>query len=124
MLDIGWWELVLLAVLAVIVVGPKDLPRMMVTAGRYMARLRAMAAEFQRGFEDVARQTELEDLKKEIDRVGQGDILSSPPPIRQDDDGDDTAASSVPAQSAQASAQADVPVPTTSQPAAKTGDAS
>lgn len=122
MLDIGWWELVLLAVLAVIVVGPKDLPRMMVTAGRYVARLRAMAAEFQRGFEDVARQTELEDLKKEIDRVGQGDILSSPPPIRPDDDGDDTAASSVPAQSAQAGVPSPAPPPR--QPAAKTGDAS
>ena len=122
MLDIGWWELLLLAVLAVIVVGPKDLPRMMVTVGRYVARLRAMAAEFQRGFEDIARQTELEDLKKEIDRAGQGDILSSPPPIRPDDADDDTgrpAASSASGSPASPGGPAIDPAP-----APKTGDAS
>ncbi len=122
MLDIGWWELLLLAVLAVIVVGPKDLPRMMVTVGRYVARLRSMAAEFQRGFEDIARQTELEDLKKEIDRAGQGDILSSPPPIRPDDTDDDNsrpAVSSASGSPASAGAPAINPAP-----APKTGDAS
>lgn len=72
--------------LAVIVVGPKDLPKMMTTVGRYVARARSMAAEFQRGFEDLAKETELEELKREIDRVGEGDILSSPPPIRPNED--------------------------------------
>lgn len=72
--------------LAVIVVGPKDLPKMMTTVGRYVARVRSMAAEFQRGFEDLAKETELEELKREIDRVGEGDILSSPPPIRPSED--------------------------------------
>ena len=123
MLDIGWWELLLLAVLAVIVVGPKDLPRMMVTVGRYVARLRAMAAEFQRGFEDIARQTELEDLKKEIDRAGQGDILSSPPPIRPDDTDDDNSRSAASSASGSpASAGAPAIDPAASAP--KTGDAS
>lgn len=84
MFDIGWPELLLLIIVAVVVVGPKDLPRLMATVGRYVARARAMAAEFQRGFEDLARETELEELKKEIDRVGEGDILATPPPIHPD----------------------------------------
>lgn len=82
--------------LAVIVVGPKDLPKMMTTVGRYVARARAMAAEFQRGFEDLAKETELEELKREIDRVGEGDILSSPPPIRPNEDEDKPATSAAP----------------------------
>jgi len=84
--DIGWPELILLVGIAVVVVGPKDLPKLMSTVGRYVGQARRMAAEFQRGFEDLARETELEDLKKEIDRVGEGDILSSPPPLRPDED--------------------------------------
>ncbi|GAB5502978.1 Sec-independent protein translocase protein TatB [Pyruvatibacter sp.] len=88
MFDIGWFELLILMALAVIVVGPKDLPKMMTTVGRYVARARSMAAEFQRGFEDLAKETELEELKREIDRVGEGDILSSPPPIRPNEDED------------------------------------
>jgi len=84
--DIGWPELLLLMVIAVVVVGPKDLPKLMSTIGRYVGQVRRMAAEFQRGFEDLARETELEELKKEIDKVGEGDILSSPPPIRPDED--------------------------------------
>ena len=82
MFDIGWPELLVLAIVAVIVVGPKDLPRLMATLGRYLGRIRAMAAEFQRSFEDIARQAELEELKREIDRAGEGEILSSPPPLR------------------------------------------
>jgi len=96
--DIGWPELIVLAVVAVVVVGPKELPRLMTILGRYLARARAMAAEFQKGFEDIARETELEDLKREIDRIGEGDILASPPSLRADDASDpatatDTAAS-------------------------------
>ncbi len=89
MFDIGWPELIVLVVVAVVVVGPKDLPRLMATLGRYLGRARAMAAEFQKGFEDLARESELEDLKREINQVGEGDILASPPPIRPDDDADD-----------------------------------
>lgn len=85
MFDIGWPELLLIAIVAVIVVGPKDLPRLMTTVGRYAGRLRAMAAEFQRGFEDIARQAELDDLKRQIDKVGEGEILGSPPPLRDAD---------------------------------------
>lgn len=66
MLDLGWSELLLIAVLAIIVVGPKDLPRMMQTVGRYVAKARAMAQEFQRSFDEIARETELEKFRDEV----------------------------------------------------------
>lgn len=66
MFDIGWSELLALVVIAIVFVGPKDLPRMMRTAGQYVAKVRAMAREFQTSFEDIARETELEELRKEV----------------------------------------------------------
>ncbi|MDO9127458.1 Sec-independent protein translocase protein TatB [Parvibaculum sp.] len=66
MFDIGWSELLALAAIAIIFVGPKDLPRMMRTIGQYVAKARAMAREFQTSFEDLARETELEELRKEV----------------------------------------------------------
>lgn len=66
MFDIGWSELLLIAVLAIVFVGPKDLPRVMRVAGQYVARMRAMAREFQQSFEDLARESELEELRKEV----------------------------------------------------------
>jgi sec-independent protein translocase protein TatB len=66
MFDIGWSELLLVAVLAIIFVGPKDLPRVMRTAGRYAGRMRAMAREFQNSFEDLARESELDELRREV----------------------------------------------------------
>ncbi len=66
MFDIGWSELLLVAVLAIIFVGPKDLPRLMRTLGQYTAKMRAMAREFQNSFEDMARETELDELRKQV----------------------------------------------------------
>lgn len=66
MFDIGWSELMALVVIAIIFVGPKDLPRMMRTAGQYVAKVRAMAREFQNSFEDLAREAELDELRKEV----------------------------------------------------------
>lgn len=64
---IGFTELLVLAVAALIVVGPKDLPMMMRRLGQFVAKGRAMAREFQAAFDDIARQSELEDLRKEIE---------------------------------------------------------
>lgn len=66
MFDLGWTELLLVAVVAIIFVGPKDLPKLMRTAGQYTARMRKMVREFQTSFEDLARESELEDLRKEM----------------------------------------------------------
>ena len=69
MFDLGWSELLLVAVLAIIFIGPKDLPRLMRTLGQYMARMKAMAREFQQSFEELARESELEDLRREISEL-------------------------------------------------------
>jgi sec-independent protein translocase protein TatB len=63
MFDIGWSELLVVGALALIVVGPKDLPRMLRTFGKYTSQARGMAREFQRSMEDAAREADLSDLK-------------------------------------------------------------
>jgi sec-independent protein translocase protein TatB len=69
MFDIGWSELLVIAVVAIVVVGPKDLPRLMRTFGHYAGKLRRAAADFQRQFEDAMRETEIEEVKKAIESV-------------------------------------------------------
>lgn len=63
----GIAEFLLLAAAALIVVGPKDLPLMMRKLGQIVARGRAMAREFQSAFDDIAKQAELDELRKEIE---------------------------------------------------------
>lgn len=64
---IGFSEILLLGLAALIIVGPKDLPMMMRRVGQFVGKGRAMAREFQAAFEDIARQSELDDLRKEIE---------------------------------------------------------
>lgn len=66
MFDIGWSEMVVVLIVAVLVVGPKDLPRAVATMSKYIRKARAMAREFQSGLNDLAREAELEDLKKQV----------------------------------------------------------
>ena len=69
MFDIAWSELFVILIVALIVVGPKDLPRMMRTVGQWAGRARAMAAQFRRSFDDMARQSELEELRSEVTKL-------------------------------------------------------
>jgi sec-independent protein translocase protein TatB len=69
MFDIGWSELLVIAVVAIIVVGPKDLPRLMRTFGQYAGKLRRMAADFQNQFEDAMREAEVEEVRKAMESV-------------------------------------------------------
>ena len=69
MFDIAWSELLVIIVVALVVVGPKDLPRLMRTAGQWAGRARAMADQFRRSFDDIARQSELDDLRQEVNRL-------------------------------------------------------
>jgi sec-independent protein translocase protein TatB len=64
MFDIGWSELLVIGVVAVIVVGPKELPRLMGTFGHYVGKLRRMAADFQRQFEEAVRDSEIDEVRK------------------------------------------------------------
>jgi sec-independent protein translocase protein TatB len=70
MLDLGWSELLIIGVVALIVVGPKDLPKMLRTLGQYAGRAKGIAREFQRSMDDAARQADIEelrDIKKGLD---------------------------------------------------------
>jgi sec-independent protein translocase protein TatB len=69
MFDIGWSELLVIAVVAIVVVGPKELPRLMRGFGHYAGKLRRAAAEFQRQFEDAMREAEIDEVKKAIESV-------------------------------------------------------
>ena len=64
--EIGATELMVIAAVALIVVGPKDLPMLLRKLGQFVARLRGMASEFRTSFDDMARQSELEDLRREV----------------------------------------------------------
>lgn len=71
MFDLTSSKLLILAVVALLVVGPKDLPALMRTIGRYMGMIRRQANEFRAQFEDAMRESELSDLKKEVEQLGE-----------------------------------------------------
>jgi sec-independent protein translocase protein TatB len=71
----GFGEMVVIALLAIIVVGPKDLPKVMRTLGGFMARLRAMAQEFQSAFNDMDLDDEVKSLRAEIAQMKAGGFL-------------------------------------------------
>jgi sec-independent protein translocase protein TatB len=69
MFDIGWSELVLIAVVALIAIGPKELPGVLRMVGQWMGKARKMAAEFQGQFREAMREAEMADLKKSFDEI-------------------------------------------------------
>jgi sec-independent protein translocase protein TatB len=77
MFDIGWSEMAVIMLVALVVIGPKDLPRLARTIGQWVAKGRAMAREFQRSLEDMAREAELDDVKREIEKVGRTNITKT-----------------------------------------------
>lgn len=74
-LGIGATELMLIAAIALIVVGPKDLPLLMRRIGQFTGRMRAMAAEFRSSFDEMARQSELDELRKQVEAMRRGQLL-------------------------------------------------
>jgi len=69
MFDIGWGKIVIIAVIALIVIGPKELPAVLRTVGQWMGKVRRMAAEFQGQFQEAMREAEMADLKKQVDAI-------------------------------------------------------
>jgi sec-independent protein translocase protein TatB len=69
MFDISWGELLIVMVVALLVVGPKDLPKLMRKAGQWAGRARAMADQFRKSFDDMARQAELDELRAEVEKL-------------------------------------------------------
>jgi sec-independent protein translocase protein TatB len=80
------FEFLIAATVALIVVGPKDLPILLRKFGQFMARVRAMAAEFRASFDEMARQSELDELRKEVEAMRKGqlaDIATHTPEMNQ-----------------------------------------
>lgn len=73
---LGFQEVVVLAVIALLVVGPRDLPLMLRKLGRFTARLRSMANEFRSGMDELARQAELDELKREVENLRRGQVFT------------------------------------------------
>src|SRR5215469_8219572 len=69
MFDISWSEFLLIGIVALIVIGPKELPGVLRTLGQYTRKVRGMAAEFQSQFQEAMREAEMTDLKKEVDQM-------------------------------------------------------
>ena len=70
--EVGATELLVIAAIALIVVGPKDLPVMLRKLGQFLARLRAMANDFRASFDEMARQSELDELRREVEAMRAG----------------------------------------------------
>ena len=71
-LGIGTGELLVIAAIALIVVGPKDLPVLMRKVGAFTSKMRGLASEFRASFDEMARQAELDELRKEVELLRQG----------------------------------------------------
>jgi len=69
MFDIGWSELVVIGVVALIAIGPKELPGVLRSVGQWMTKIRRMASEFQSQFQEAMREAEMADLKKQADEL-------------------------------------------------------
>jgi sec-independent protein translocase protein TatB len=69
MFDLGWGKIIIIAVIALVVIGPKELPAVLRTVGQWMGKIRRMAAEFQGQFQEAMREAEMADLKKSIDAI-------------------------------------------------------
>ncbi len=67
MFDIGWQELFVIAAVALVVVGPKDLPRVLSQITKYIRKARGIAREFQSSIDEVVRQADLEEIRKEVE---------------------------------------------------------
>jgi sec-independent protein translocase protein TatB len=69
MFDISWSEFLVIGVVALVVIGPKELPGVLRTLGQYTRKVRRMATEFQNQFQEAMREAEMADLKKEVDAM-------------------------------------------------------
>lgn len=73
MFDIGWTEMTVIVILAIIVIGPKDLPKVLRALGRWLRRARVIARDFQTSLDEVMHETELDDLKRQVESAARFD---------------------------------------------------
>ena len=74
MFDLGWQEFLMVAIVLMLVVGPKDMPRILRTFSQFMRKARYMANEFTSSLDDVARQNEMQDVKKMLEDARKGEL--------------------------------------------------
>jgi sec-independent protein translocase protein TatB len=74
MFDLAWSHILLIAVVALLVIGPKDLPRVLRTAGKWVGRARSIARDFQGSLDQMIREAELEDVRKEVEKAATIDL--------------------------------------------------
>jgi sec-independent protein translocase protein TatB len=74
MLDVSWQELFLIGVVALIVIGPKDMPQVMRAMAGLVRKARALSREFQNGMAEMMREAELDDLRRKLDEGGRVDL--------------------------------------------------
>ncbi len=83
MFDIAWSELALIGGVALVVIGPKDMPRVMRAMGRWTRKARLLAGEFQRGIDEMMRESELAEMKRQVQEVN-AEAMRQQADIRQD----------------------------------------
>jgi len=74
MFDLAWSHILLIGVVALLVIGPKDLPRVLRTVGMWVGRARAVAREFQGSLDQMIREAELEEVRKQVERATTIDV--------------------------------------------------
>src|SRR5436309_5764249 len=72
--DIGWPELLLIGVVALVVIGPKDLPRALRVAGYWVGKARTLSREFQSSIDQMIREAELDEIRQDLKKAAEFDI--------------------------------------------------
>ena len=83
MFDIGWDEMLLTAIVAIVVIGPKDLPRALRFAGQWIGKVRRVSGHFRSGIETMIREAEMEDMEKQWREQNEAIMAAHPPSSAQ-----------------------------------------
>jgi sec-independent protein translocase protein TatB len=123
MFEIGWGELLVIGIVALIAIGPKELPGVLRMVGQWMGKVRRMASEFQNQFNEAMREAEMADLKKQVEEMSAAAVSKFEDPLetaRKEIEGamdDKPAAAAPPADAGAASAPSPPPAPPSEAPA-------
>ena len=75
MFDLGWLELLVIGITALIVVGPKDLPKVLRSITSFLRKIKSMASQFHSGIDDLANEAEISDLRKEVNKIDKNSLI-------------------------------------------------
>lgn len=111
MFDIGWDEMLFTVIVAIVVIGPKDLPAALRTAGRWIGKIRRVSGHFRSGIETMIREAELEDMEKKWREQNEA-IMREHPSVTEPVGQDPGLPAPTPTAPATADAAAEIPPPT------------